>query len=78
MSSSSAPVGGWKTTTSPTSGSEKRAPMRLTSTRWPICSVGTIDSDGILYGLIEEGLDAEREPERHGHDQDELQQRAGG
>src|SRR5215203_3387248 len=52
MSSCSAPVGGWKTTTSPTSGSEKRAPMRLTSTRWPISSVGTIDSDGILYGLI--------------------------
>ena len=52
MSSISAPVGGWKTTTSPTSGSEKRAPMRLTSTRWPISSVGTIDSDGILYGLI--------------------------
>src|SRR3954447_12349263 len=52
MSSSSAPVGGWKTTTSATSGSEKRAPMRLTSTRWPIWSVGTIDSDGILYGLI--------------------------
>src|SRR5215207_11221576 len=51
MSSISAPVGGWKTTTSPTSGSEKRAPMRLTSTRWPISSVGTIDSDGIRYGL---------------------------
>src|SRR5215210_6924337 len=52
MSSCSAPVGGWKTTTSPTSGSENRAPMRLTSTRWPISSVGTIDSLGILYGLI--------------------------
>src|SRR3954447_26856496 len=52
MSSCSAPVGGWKTTTSPTSGSEKRAPMRLTSTRWPISSVGTIDSLGILYGLM--------------------------
>src|SRR5215211_3448192 len=38
-------------TTSPTSGSEKRAPMRLTSTRWPTSSVGTIDSDGIRYGL---------------------------
>src|SRR5918994_720540 len=25
--------------------------MRLTSTRWPISSVGTIDSDGIRYGL---------------------------
>src|SRR4051794_39229320 len=52
MSSCSAPSGGWKTTTSPTSGSEKRAPMRLTSTRWPISSVGTIDSLGILYGLM--------------------------
>src|SRR3954466_1180262 len=51
MSSCSAPSGGWKTTTSPTSGSEKRAPMRLTSTRWPISSVGTIDSLGILYGF---------------------------
>ena len=36
---------------SPTSGSPKRAPMRLTSTRWPTSSVGTIDSDGIRYGL---------------------------
>ena len=25
--------------------------MRLTSTRWPTCSVGTIDSLGIRYGL---------------------------
>src|SRR5262245_48666583 len=47
----SAPAGGWKTTTSPTFGSVKRAPMRLTGTRWPIWSVGTIDSDGIRYGL---------------------------
>ena len=43
----SAPSGGWKTTTSPTLGSLKRAPMRLTSTRWPTSRVGTIDSDGI-------------------------------
>src|SRR3954470_9558517 len=49
--SCSAPAGGGKTTTSPTSGVEKRAPMRLTSTRWPIWSVGTIDSLGIRYGL---------------------------
>src|SRR5687768_8185320 len=48
---SSAPAGGWNTTTSPTLGVVKRAPMRLTSTRWPICSVGTIDSLGIRYGL---------------------------
>src|SRR5215212_10581451 len=52
MSSCSAPSGGWKTTTSPTSGSEKRSPMRFTSTRCPIWSVGTIDSLGILYGLM--------------------------
>src|SRR5215217_1668185 len=49
--SCSAPAGGWKTTTSPTSGVVKRAPIRLTSTRWPIWSVGTIDSLGIRYGL---------------------------
>src|ERR1700754_2232267 len=36
---------------SPTSGFPKRSPMRLTSTRWPIWSVGTIDSLGIRYGL---------------------------
>src|SRR4051794_20803967 len=48
---SSAPAGGWKTTTSPTDGFEKRSPMRLTSTRCPICNVGTIDSLGIRYGL---------------------------
>src|SRR5829696_3489697 len=47
----SAPAGGWNTTMSPTWGSLKRAPIRLTSTRWPISSVGTIDSDGIRYGL---------------------------
>src|SRR3954447_23515326 len=49
--SDSAPAGGWKTTTSPTCGSVKREPMRSTSTRWPTSSVGTIDSDGIRYGL---------------------------
>src|SRR5262249_21226110 len=49
--SCSAPAGGWKTTMSPTWGLEKRSPIRLTSTRWPTCSVGTIDSEGIRYGL---------------------------
>src|SRR3954451_20465763 len=49
--SCSAPAGGWKTTTSPTCGEEKRAPMRFTSTRWPTFRVGTIDSLGIRYGL---------------------------
>jgi hypothetical protein len=32
-------------------GSVKRLPRRLTSTRWPICRVGTIDSLGMRYGL---------------------------
>ena len=32
---------------SPTFGSVKRVPMRFTSTRWPTCSVGSIDSLGI-------------------------------
>ena len=32
-------------------GSLKRLPSRLTSTRWPTFSVGTIDSLGIRYGL---------------------------
>src|SRR5689334_21517281 len=36
---------------SPTCGEEKRLPMRLTSTRWPTWSVGTIDSLGIRYGF---------------------------
>src|SRR3954447_11966856 len=45
------PAGGWKTTTSPTSGSPKRLPSRLTRTRWPISRVGTIDSLGMRYGL---------------------------
>src|SRR5947207_610750 len=36
---------------SPTEGCPKCMPMRLTSTRWPTWSVGTIDSLGIRYGL---------------------------
>src|SRR4051795_8755247 len=51
----SEPVGGWKTTMSPTFGSLKRWPMRLTSTRRPISSVGTMDSLGIRYGLTRKG-----------------------
>src|SRR4051795_11250660 len=47
----SAPAGGWKTTMSPTEGSLKRWPMRLTSTRCPIASVGSIDALGMRYGL---------------------------
>src|SRR3954470_17485952 len=47
----SAPSGGWKTPRSPTLGSVNRSPMRLTSTRWPTSSVGSIDSLGIRYGL---------------------------
>src|SRR3954452_4365252 len=51
MLSCSAPAGGWKTTMSPTSGSLRRPETRLTSTRWPTCRVGTIDSLGMRYGL---------------------------
>src|ERR1700712_2667063 len=58
----SAPAGGWKTTTSPTSGALKRFPSRLTSTRWPIWSVGTIDSLGIRYGLIRNAWMASASP----------------
>src|SRR5215213_7534370 len=58
----SAPAGGWKTTTSPTDGSLKREPMRLTSTRCPICSVGTIDSDGMRYGLTRKAWIASASP----------------
>ena len=36
---------------SPTFGSPNRLPMRSTSTRCPITSVGSIDSLGIRYGL---------------------------
>ena len=43
----SAPAGGWKTTISPTFGSLKRLPSRLTSTRWPTFSVGSIEPDGM-------------------------------
>src|SRR3954451_7477863 len=47
----SEPAGGWNTTMSPILGSLNRWPMGLTSTRWPIWSVGPIDSLGIRYGL---------------------------
>ena len=37
---------------SPSFGSEPIVcEKRLTSTRWPGCSVGAIDGDGITYGL---------------------------
>src|SRR4051812_4779216 len=51
MLSCSAPSGGWNTTMFPTSGSPRRPDTRLTSTRWPTCRVGTIDSLGMRYGL---------------------------
>src|ERR687894_1534592 len=47
----SAPAGGWKTMTSPTVGSPKRLPIRLTRIRCPSTSVGTIEGDGMRYGL---------------------------
>src|SRR4051794_21959383 len=59
---SSAPAGGWKTTTSPIPGLVKRVPMRLTSTRCPICRVGTIDSDGMRYGLTRNAWIASASP----------------
>ena len=38
--------------TSPSFGSPPmRCEKRLTRIRWPVSSVGTIDSDGIRYGL---------------------------
>ena len=46
--SESAPLGGWKTTMSPTLG---WLIIRLARIRCPIFSVGSIDPLGILYGL---------------------------
>ncbi len=43
--------GGWKTITWPRSGSENRYQNRDTSTRSPISSVFSIDSDGMRYGF---------------------------
>src|SRR4051794_41756113 len=51
----SAPTGGGETTMSPTFGEGNRSPMRLTSTRWPTSSVGSIDSLGMRYGLCTKG-----------------------
>ena len=45
---SSAPAGGWKVMMSPTLGSAPRRWLRrLTSTRWPTSSVGSIEPLGI-------------------------------
>src|SRR4051812_42953680 len=45
-------VGGVKTVTPPSFGFPPILWLkRLTRIRWPVCSVGTIDSDGIRYGL---------------------------
>src|SRR3954452_18385398 len=56
------PAGGWKTTISPMCGLLKRLPSRLTSTRWPTLSVGTIDSLGIRYGLTRKAWIARARP----------------
>src|SRR3954470_21601786 len=56
------PAGGWKTTISPMCGLLKRLPSRLTSTRWPTLSVGTIDSLGIRYGLTRKAWIASARP----------------
>ena len=58
----SAPAGGWKTRMSPTSGLPKCMPTRFTSTRWPIWSVGTIDSLGMRYGLTRKAWIASARP----------------
>ncbi len=47
----SAPAGGLNTMMLPRFGSVNRKLTRSTSTRWPISSVGTIDSLGIRNGL---------------------------
>src|SRR4051794_15516404 len=60
--SCSAPAGGWKTTMSPTWGFEKRMPIRFTRTRWPTSRVGTIDSDGMRYGLTRKAWMARASP----------------
>ena len=74
----SAPSGGWNTTTSPRSGSLKLLRQPVTSTRWPTSSVGLHRLARDAEGLDQEGLDPERKPERHRHDHDQLDQRAGG
>src|SRR4051812_41265677 len=51
QTSSSAPLGGLNTTTSPRPGLLKRRLIRSTSTRWPTARVGTIDSLGMRKGL---------------------------
>jgi hypothetical protein len=48
----SAPAGGWNTMIWPTFGSDpSRWPMRCTSTRSPMSSVGSIEPLGMRYGL---------------------------
>ena len=51
--------------------------MRLTSTRWPTCSVGTIDSLGIRYGLTRNAWMPSASPSATATISDELEQRAG-
>src|SRR5689334_20724883 len=48
-----APLGGVKTVMSPTAGSlPVRCEKRSTRMRWPGLSVGSIEPDGMRYGLI--------------------------
>ena len=63
---------------SPRSGSPKRKLTRSTSTRWPTARVGHHRLARDPERLDEEGLDAEREPERDRDDRDQLDQRAAG
>ena len=71
--SRSAPAGGWKTTMSPTSRVAEVVPTRLTSTRWPTSSVGSIDSDGIWYGLTMKAWMPSARPSATRDDDDELE-----
>src|SRR3954469_19432429 len=68
----SAPLGGLNTTMSPRLGSPKCGPRRLTSTRWPTLSVGTIEGLGIRNGLTRNAWMPTARPKRHRDDDDEL------
>src|SRR4051794_41720730 len=58
----SAPTGGGKTRMSPTLGSPKCSPRRVTRTRWPTSSVGPLDSLGVRYGFARKGWVGKGQP----------------
>ena len=47
---------------------------RLTSTRWPMSSVGSIEPEGIWYGLTMKAWISERQADRERDDHDELEE----